>query len=94
MKQNADKKTQSVVYTIAVVLVGVFLIYGIMYKFPSHFQETITKIENFIYNIDQYICFLKDIFKINSLSCTPLFLQCHPPFRLLHRHLFLQQLHG
>lgn len=33
-----------------------------------HKKKTITKIENFIYNIDQYICFLKDIFKINQLE--------------------------
>lgn len=45
MKQNSDKKTRIVVYTILILLLGAFLAYGIIYKFPTLFQETITKIE-------------------------------------------------
>ena len=45
MKQNSDKKTRMVVYTILILLLGAFLAYGIIYKFPTLFQETITKIE-------------------------------------------------
>jgi len=45
MKQNSDKKTRVIVYTIFGLFLGVFLAYGIMYKFPAIFQETITKIE-------------------------------------------------
>lgn len=45
MKQNSDKKTRIVVYTLLILLLGAFLAYGIIYKFPTLFQETITKIE-------------------------------------------------
>lgn len=45
MKQNSDKKTRVIVYTLFGIFLGVFLAYGIMYKFPAIFQETITKIE-------------------------------------------------
>ncbi len=45
MKQNSDKKTRMIVYTIFILFLGVFLAYGIIYKFPAIFQETITKIE-------------------------------------------------
>lgn len=45
MKQNSDKKTRIIVYTIFGLFLGVFLAYGIIYKFPAIFQETITKIE-------------------------------------------------
>lgn len=45
MKQNSDKKTRIIIYTIFGILLGVFLAYGIVYKFPTLFQETITKIE-------------------------------------------------
>ncbi len=45
MKQNSNKKTRIVVYTIFILFLGVFLAYGIMYKFPAIFQETVTKIE-------------------------------------------------
>lgn len=45
MKQNANSKTRIVVYTIFILLLGVLLAYGIIYKFPALFQETITKIE-------------------------------------------------
>ena len=42
MKQNSDKKTRLIVYTLFGIFLGVFLAYGIMYKFPAIFQETIT----------------------------------------------------
>lgn len=45
MKQNSDQKTRAIIYGIALFFLGVFLAYGIIYKFPSIFQETITKIE-------------------------------------------------
>lgn len=45
MKQNTNKKTRVIVYTIFGIFLGFFLIYGIIYKFPTLFQETITKIE-------------------------------------------------
>ena len=45
MKQNSDKKTRAIVYTILILLLGAFLAYGVIYKFPTLFQETITKIE-------------------------------------------------
>lgn len=45
MKQNSDKKTRVIIYGIAIFFLGVFLTYGIIYKFPAIFQETITKIE-------------------------------------------------
>lgn len=34
-----------IIYGIALFFLGIFLAYGIMYKFPAIFQETITKIE-------------------------------------------------
>lgn len=55
MKQNSDKKTRLVVYTIFVLFLGVFLAYGIMYKFPAIFQETITKIEKDVTVTDEGI---------------------------------------
>ena len=45
MKQNSDKKTRIIIYTIFGIFLGIFLVYGIIYKFPTLFQETITKIE-------------------------------------------------
>ena len=45
MKQNSDKKTRTIIYTIFGLFFGIFLAYGIIYKFPTLFQETITKIE-------------------------------------------------
>ncbi len=45
MKQNTSSKVRIVVYTLFILLIGVFLAYGFMYKFPAIFQETITKIE-------------------------------------------------
>jgi len=45
MKQNSDQKTRNLVYGVALFFLGVFLAYGIVYKFPTIFQETITKIE-------------------------------------------------
>ena len=45
MKQSSDQKTRILVYSIAIFFLGVFLMYGIIYKFPAIFQETITKIE-------------------------------------------------
>ena len=45
MKQNSDSKTRVIVYTIFILMLGIFLAYGFIYKFPKLFQETITKIE-------------------------------------------------
>ena len=55
MKQNSDKMTRVVVYTLFGIFVGVFLAYGIMYKFPAIFQETITKIEKDVTVTDEGI---------------------------------------
>lgn len=55
MKQNSDKKTRVIVYTIFGLFLGVFLAYGIMYKFPAIFQETITKIEKDVTVTDEGI---------------------------------------
>lgn len=55
MKQNADKKTRVVVYTTLGLFLGVFLAYGIIYKFPAIFQETITKIERDVTVTDEGI---------------------------------------
>lgn len=45
MKQTSNQKTRIIIYGIALFFLGIFLAYGIMYKFPAIFQETITKIE-------------------------------------------------
>ena len=45
MKQNSDSKTRVIVYTIFILMLGIFLAYGFIYKFPKLFQETVTKIE-------------------------------------------------
>lgn len=45
MKQTSNQKTRMIIYGIALFFLGIFLAYGIMYKFPAIFQETITKIE-------------------------------------------------
>lgn len=45
MKQSSNQKTRIIIYGIALFFLGIFLAYGIMYKFPAIFQETITKIE-------------------------------------------------
>ncbi len=55
MKQNSDRKTRIIIYSIAVFFLGVFLTYGIMYKFPAIFQETITKIEKDVTVTDEGI---------------------------------------
>lgn len=55
MKQNTNSKTRVVVYTIFIFLLGVLLTYGIIYKFPTLFQETITKIERDITVTDKGI---------------------------------------
>lgn len=55
MKQNSDKKTRLIVYTLFGIFVGVFLAYGVMYKFPAIFQETITKIEKDVTVTDEGI---------------------------------------
>ena len=55
MKQNSDKKTRVIVYTIFGLFLGIFLAYGIMYKFPAIFQETITKIEKDVTVTDEGI---------------------------------------
>ncbi len=55
MKQNTDKKTKTIIFTILGILVGVFLAYSIMYKFPNVLHETITKIERDITVTDEGI---------------------------------------
>lgn len=55
MKQNSKSTTRVVVYTILILLIGVFLAYGFMYKFPKLFQETITKIEKDVTVTDEGI---------------------------------------
>ena len=55
MKQNSDKKTRIVVYTIFGLFIGLFLVYGIIYKFPAIFKETITKIEKDVTVTDEGI---------------------------------------
>jgi len=55
MKQNSDKKTRVIIYGIAIFFLGVFLTYGIIYKFPAIFQETITKIEKDVTVTDEGI---------------------------------------
>ena len=55
MKQNSDKKTRVIVYTLFGIFLGVFLAYGVMYKFPAIFQETITKIEKDVTVTDEGI---------------------------------------
>ncbi len=45
MKQNSNSKTRVVIYTIFILMLGIFLAYGFIYKFPKLFQETVTKIE-------------------------------------------------
>lgn len=55
MKQSSDKKTRMIIYGIAIFFLGVFLTYGILYKFPSIFQETITKIEKDVTITDEGI---------------------------------------
>ena len=55
MKQNTNGKTRLIVYTIFILILGVFLAYGFMYKFPAIFQETITKIEKDVTVTDEGI---------------------------------------
>ena len=55
MKQNSGKKTRFIAYTLLGILLGVFLTYGIVYKFPKIFQETITKIEKDVTVTDEGI---------------------------------------
>ena len=55
MKQNADQKTRMIIYGIALFFLGIFLAYGIIYKFPAIFQETITKIEKDVTVTDEGI---------------------------------------
>ena len=55
MKQNSDKRTRFIVYTLAGIFLGVFLVYGIIYKFPTLFQETVTRIERDITVTDEGI---------------------------------------
>ena len=55
MKQNSSTKTRRIVYVIFGILLGVFLTYGIIYKFPKVFQETVTKIERDITVTDEGI---------------------------------------
>ncbi len=45
MKQNSSSKARIIVYTIFILMLGIFLAYGFIYKFPKLFQETVTKIE-------------------------------------------------
>ncbi len=55
MKQNANSKVRGIVYTIFILLLGVFLTYGIIYKFPAIFQETITRVEKDVTVTDEGI---------------------------------------
>ena len=55
MKQNSKSTTRTVVYTLLILLIGVFLTYGFIYKFPKLFQETITKIERDVTVTDEGI---------------------------------------
>ena len=55
MKQNSDKTTRMIVYGLAIFCLGVFLAYGIVYKFPAIFQETITRIEKDVTVTDEGI---------------------------------------
>lgn len=55
MKQNSKRITKVIVYTLFGVFLGVFLAYGIIYKFPAIFQETITKIERDVTVTDEGI---------------------------------------
>ena len=55
MKQKSKSTTRIVVYTILILLIGVFLAYGVIYKFPKLFQETITKIEKDVTVTDEGI---------------------------------------
>lgn len=55
MKQSANTKTKNIVYLIAIFFLGVFIMYGIVYKFPSVFRETVTKIEKDVTVTDEGI---------------------------------------
>ncbi len=55
MKQKSGQKTRVIVYTIFILFLGIFLAYGIIYKFPALFQETITKIEKDVTVTDEGI---------------------------------------
>ncbi len=55
MKQNSKSTTRTVVYTLLILMIGVFLTYGFIYKFPKLFQETITKIEKDVTVTDEGI---------------------------------------
>ena len=55
MKQKSEQRTRVIVYTIFGVALGVFLAYGIIYKFPAIFQETVTKIEKDVQITDEGI---------------------------------------
>lgn len=45
MKQTTNSKTKLIIYTLFMLMLGVFLTYGFIYKFPVLFKETITKLE-------------------------------------------------
>ncbi len=55
MKQKAEGRTKVIVYTLFGIALGIFLMYGIMYKFPAIFQETVTKIERDVTVTDEGI---------------------------------------
>lgn len=55
MKQNSNKGTRKIVFMLFGLFLGVFLMYGIMYKFPKVFNETVTKIERDITVTDEGI---------------------------------------
>lgn len=55
MKQTTDSKTKIIIYTIFILMLGLFLAYGVIYKFPTLFQETITKIEKDVTVTDEGI---------------------------------------
>ncbi len=55
MKQNSKQKTRVIIYALFGILLGVFLAYSFIYKFPAIFQETITKIERDVTVTDEGI---------------------------------------
>lgn len=45
MKQDAKRLTKVIIYGLFVFFLGILLVYSVIYKFPSVFKETITKVE-------------------------------------------------
>lgn len=55
MKQNSNKTTRTIVFGTCCLLLGAFLVYSILYKFPRVINETVTKIERDITVTDEGI---------------------------------------